>query len=72
MSKDLIESEMTPALVRFLKDTEAEVRTAAALKVTEFSSKVSVEVVMTHVMPCIRDLTNDAVQVMLCSHRRAN
>lgn len=53
---------MTPALVRFLKDTEAEVRTAAALKVTEFSSRVSVEVVMTHIMPCLRELSNDSVQ----------
>ena len=53
---------MTPALVRFLKDTEAEVRTAAALKVTELSSRVSMEVVMTHLMPCIRELTNDSVQ----------
>ena len=59
VSKDMMESEMTPALVRFLKDTEAEVRTAAALKVSSFSSKVSVQVVMTHIMPCIRQLTND-------------
>ena len=33
MTKDLVEAEMAPALVKFLKDTEAEVRTAAAYKV---------------------------------------
>ena len=32
--KEVVEAEMTGALVKFLKDTEPEVRTAAAFKVT--------------------------------------
>ncbi|EKX34071.1 hypothetical protein GUITHDRAFT_160260 [Guillardia theta CCMP2712] len=60
--REVIEAEMCPALVKFLKDTEAEVRTAAAFKVAGFCSKVSVDVALNQIMPCIRDLVVDQSQ----------
>eukprot|EP00960_Hanusia_phi_P024291 715650-Hanusia_phi.AAC.1 len=44
------------------QDTEAEVRTAAAFKVAGFCSKVSVDVALNQIMPCIRDLVVDQSQ----------
>eukprot|EP00283_Hemiselmis_rufescens_P004632 CAMPEP_0173421322 /NCGR_PEP_ID=MMETSP1357-20121228/2477_1 /TAXON_ID=77926 /ORGANISM="Hemiselmis rufescens, Strain PCC563" /LENGTH=587 /DNA_ID=CAMNT_0014384227 /DNA_START=49 /DNA_END=1812 /DNA_ORIENTATION=- len=59
-AKAVVESEMTAALVKFLKDSEPEVRTAAAFKVTGFCERVSVGVTLQHLMPCARDLAVDS------------
>jgi hypothetical protein len=60
--KAIVESEMTAALVKFLKDSEPEVRTAAAFKVTGFCERISVDVTLQHLMPCARDLAVDSSQ----------
>lgn len=49
-----IRSELVPAYVRLLRDNEAEVRIAAAGKVTKFCRILSPEVAIEHVLPCVK------------------
>lgn len=45
---------MVPAYVRLLRDNEAEVRIAAAGKVTKFSRILSPELAIQHILPCVK------------------
>lgn len=54
-------TELVPAYVRLLRDNEAEVRIAAAGKVTKFCGIVSPQVAQQHILPCVK------VCYILCS-----
>lgn len=54
-------AEMLEGFLRLLRDPEAEVRTAAAANVTEMS-KLLGPVLSQQLLPCLRDLVNDASQ----------
>lgn len=43
-----------PAYVRLLRDNEAEVRIAAAGKVTKFCRILSPELAIQHILPCVK------------------
>ena len=43
-----------PAYVRLLRDNEAEVRIAAAGKVTKFCRILSPEMAIQHILPCVK------------------
>lgn len=45
-----------PAYVRLLRDNEAEVRIAAAGKVTKFAQILSPELATQHILPCVKVL----------------
>jgi hypothetical protein len=45
---------LVPAYVRLLRDNEAEVRIAAAGKVTKFSRILSPELAIQHILPCVK------------------
>lgn len=45
---------MVPAYVRLLRDNEAEVRIAAAGKVTKFSRILNPELAIQHILPCVK------------------
>lgn len=45
---------MVPAYVRLLRDNEAEVRIAAAGKVTKFCRILSPELAIQHILPCVK------------------
>ena len=47
-------TELVPAYVRLLRDNEAEVRIAAAGKVTKFCGIVSPQVAQQHILPCVK------------------
>jgi len=47
-------SELVPAYVRLLRDNEAEVRIAAAGKVTKFSRILNPELAIQHILPCVK------------------
>ena len=56
---DVTRVEMVPTFVALLQDGEAEVRTAAAFNSTSFAAMLLSETVLTHMLPCYRDLSND-------------
>lgn len=47
-------SDLVPAYVRLLRDNEAEVRIAAAGKVTKFSRILNPELAIQHILPCVK------------------
>lgn len=49
-----IRTELVPAYVRLLRDNEAEVRIAAAGKVTKFCGIVTPQVAQQHILPCVK------------------
>ncbi|GKE17255.1 acid phosphatase/vanadium-dependent haloperoxidase protein-related protein, partial [Tanacetum coccineum] len=46
--------DFVPAYVRLLRDNEAEVRIAAAGKVTKFSRILGLELAIQHILPCVK------------------
>ena len=54
--------EMLPAFLGMMHDTEAEVRTAAAFKVTAFSELLPAGLAEGLVLPCVRDVCSDKSQ----------
>lgn len=51
-----------PAYVKLLRDTEAEVRVAAAGKVSAICKMLSADRVISAVVPCVKDLAADSSQ----------
>ena len=49
-----LRSDLVPAYVRLLRDNEAEVRIAAAGKVTKFCWILSPELAIQHILPCVK------------------
>lgn len=47
-------TDLVPAYVRLLRDNEAEVRIAAAGKVTKFCRILSPELAIQHILPCVK------------------
>ena len=54
--------ELVPAYVKLLRDTEAEVRVAAAGKVSAISKMLTPEHVITSIVPCVKELAADSSQ----------
>ena len=46
--------DLMPAYVRLLRDNEAEVRIAAAGKVTKFCRILNPELAIQHILPCVK------------------
>ena len=57
---DVTRVEMVPTYVALLQDNEAEVRTAAAFNSTSFAAMLLAETVLTHLLPCYRELSSDS------------
>nr|GEY53310.1 serine/threonine-protein phosphatase 2A 65 kDa regulatory subunit A beta isoform-like [Tanacetum cinerariifolium] len=55
-------TDFDPAYVRLLRDNEAEVRNAAAGKVTKFSRIVGLELAIQHILPCVKELSSYSSQ----------
>jgi serine/threonine-protein phosphatase 2A regulatory subunit A len=55
-------TELVPAYIRLLRDNEAEVRIAAAGKVTKFCDIVAPQVASQHILPCVKELSTDSSQ----------
>ncbi|MCI09083.1 serine/threonine-protein phosphatase 2A 65 kDa regulatory subunit A beta, partial [Trifolium medium] len=55
-------AELVPAYVRLLRDNEAEVRIAAAGKVTKFCRILSSELAIQNILPCVKELSSDSSQ----------
>ena len=55
-------SELLPAYVKLLRDTEAEVRVAAAGKVSAISKMLAPDRVIGSIIPCVKDLAADSSQ----------
>lgn len=55
---DVSRTDLVPAYVRILRDNEAEVRIAAAGKVTKFCKIVSPDLAIQHILPCVKVTTN--------------
>ena len=47
-------ADLAPAYVRLLRDNEAEVRIAAAGKVTKFCRILSPQLAIQHILPCVK------------------
>lgn len=47
-------TDLVPAYVRLLRDNEAEVRIAAAGKVTKFCRLLNPELAIQHILPCVK------------------
>jgi serine/threonine-protein phosphatase 2A regulatory subunit A len=63
---DITKSELVSAFSALLRDNEAEVRAAAASKIKDFCHQLPLDsresIIMSHVLPCVKDLVNDANQ----------
>jgi serine/threonine-protein phosphatase 2A regulatory subunit A len=55
-------SDLTPNFVRLLRDSEAEVRVAAASKVSALSACLTSQQIVLHIVPCVRELSIDNSQ----------
>ncbi len=55
-------SELVPAFVRLLRDNEAEVRVAAAGKLSAFCKILAGEAVISALLPCVKELSTDGSQ----------
>lgn len=55
-------NELTPDFVRLLRDSEAEVRVAAAGKVAAFCRLLPSQQIVASVVPCVRELSMDSSQ----------
>ncbi len=55
-------SHLTAAFVRLLRDNEAEVRVAAAGKVSAFCKSLDASQVSSQIIPCVKDLASDSSQ----------
>ncbi|CAI0552474.1 unnamed protein product [Linum tenue] len=55
-------TDLVPAYVRLLRDNEAEVRIAAAGKVTKFCRILNPELAVQHILPCVKELSSDSSQ----------
>ncbi|GKE46160.1 serine/threonine-protein phosphatase 2A 65 kDa regulatory subunit A beta isoform, partial [Tanacetum coccineum] len=53
-------TDLVPAYVRLLHDNEAEVRIAAAGKVTKFSRILDPELAIQHIAPFVKELSSDS------------
>jgi len=62
MGADITNNELCKHIVSLLRDTEAEVRTAAATKVTGVCVKLPVENSIKLVLPCVKELVSDTSQ----------
>lgn len=49
-----LRADLVPAYVRLLRDNEAEVRIAAAGKVTKFCRILNAQVAIQHILPCVK------------------
>lgn len=58
-------SELVPAFVRLLRDNEAEVRVAAASKLSAFCKILAGEAVIAALLPCVKELSTDGSQVSM-------
>ena len=55
-------NELVPAYVKLLRDTEAEVRVAAASKVSAICKMLPADRVIASIIPCVKDLAADSSQ----------
>ena len=55
-------TDLLPAFVKLLRDSEAEVRVAAAAKVSSFSKLLVPQQIVPHIVPCVRELAVDGSQ----------
>lgn len=62
LGAELTNSELCKHFINLLRDTEAEVRTAAATKVTAVCTKMPVESSIKLILPCVKELVGDASQ----------
>lgn len=62
MGTDITKGELVGFFVRLLKDTEAEVRTAASLRTTGVCSMIPKDMAIKQVLPCIKELVTDSSQ----------
>ena len=53
----ILRTDLVPAYMRLLRDNEAEVRIAAAGKVTKFCQILNPELAIHHILPCVKVLT---------------
>lgn len=53
-----------PAFVRLLRDNEAEVRVAAAAKLSAFCKILEGDAVVAALLPCVKELSTDGSQVL--------
>lgn len=56
---EIIKEDLVPVFVKLLKDSEAEVRTAAANQLPGFCALINQHVVLADILPCVKDLTTD-------------
>lgn len=49
-----LRADLVPAYVRLLRDNEAEVRIAAAGKVTKFCRILNSQLAIQHILPCVK------------------
>lgn len=62
-------SELTTNYVRMLRDSEAEVRVAAAGKVAAFSKFLTPPQIVRDIIPCVRELSMDSRCGWLAPHQ---
>lgn len=65
---EITRTDLVPAFQSLLKDTEAEVRAAAANKVKDFCQNLDKthqeNIIMTNILPCVKELVSFVVCVL--------
>ena len=63
---EITKNDLVPAYCSLLKDSEAEVRAAAASKLKDFANNLPADtreqIIMSQILPCVKDLVSDMNQ----------
>jgi len=62
-----VTEKLIPLFINLLRDTEAEVRTVAALKIVKIAQLLPKPMVSAQLMPCVRELATDQSESVRCS-----
>lgn len=66
---EITRTDLVPAFQSLLKDTEAEVRAAAANKVKDFCQNLDKthqeNIIMTNILPCVKELVSNHFKMLI-------
>ncbi|CAI2174417.1 5666_t:CDS:10 [Funneliformis geosporum] len=62
VGEEVTRDDLVLAFVHLLKDNEAEVRTAASGQVPGFAQNIDKQTILSHILPCVKDLVTDTSQ----------
>jgi serine/threonine-protein phosphatase 2A regulatory subunit A len=67
LGKELNKKYLLPYFIKFLSDTESEIKTNAALRLADYAILLDVDDIVGKVIPTIKPLAGDQIQHVRCT-----